>query len=290
MKQKHYTIRDFNKDFPDDDACLEWLKNNRWPDGIYCETCKRITKHPRVSKRQAYACDFCGHHVYPMAGTILEKSATHLRLWFHAMFLMASTRCGISAMQLQRELGVTYKTAWRIFKQIRSMLDEDIMTLLQEVEIDETYIGGRRHGKRGRGAGGKTPVLGMAQRNGNVIAVVVPDIKAKTLVPIVKEKVLPSSIIHTDELHSYDSLPKLGYHHKRIHHESKVYVMGDVHTNTIEGFWSLVKRGISGVNHAVSAKYLQGYINAYAFRWNRRNDEESMFLQILARLVPSLKA
>ena len=290
MKQKHYTIRDFSRDFPNDDACLEWLKNHRWPDGIYCKKCRRITKHHKVSNRSAYACDFCGNHVYPMAGTILEHSATPLHLWFHAMFLMASTRCGISAKQLQRELGVTYKTAWRMFTQIRSMLDEDIMSLLQEVEVDETYIGGRKRGKRGRGAEGKTPVFGMAQRNGNVIAVIVPDVRAKTLVPIVKEKILPSSTVYTDEFPSYNSLHRLGYKHKRVHHQSKVYVLGDAHTNTIEGFWSLVKRGIDGVHHAVSAKYLQDYINSYSFRWKHRDDETPMFLQILSRLVPSLRA
>ncbi|MGB5926167.1 MAG: IS1595 family transposase [Dehalococcoidia bacterium] len=289
MKQKHYTIRDFSRDFPNDDACLEWLKNTRWPNGIYCTKCQRITKHHKISNRSAYACDFCGNHVYPMAGTILEHSATALRLWFHAMFLMASTRCGISAKQLQRELGVTYKTAWRMFTQIRSMLDEDLMSLLQEVEVDETYIGGRRRGKRGRGAKGKTPVFGMAQRNGNVIAVIVPDVKSKTLVPIVKEKILPSSIVYTDEFPSYNSLRRLGYKHKRVHHQSKVYVMGDAHTNTIEGFWSVVKRGIDGVHHAVSAKYLQDYINSYSFRWNHRDDETPMFLQILSRLVPALE-
>lgn len=289
MKQKHYTVKKFEKDFSDDDACLEWLKNNRWPDGIYCEKCKRITKHHKITKRSAYACDFCGNHVYPMAGTILEHSSTPLQLWFHAMFLMASTRCGISAKQLQRELGVTYKTAWRMFKQIRQMLDEDVMSLLQQVEVDETYIGGKRHGKRGRGAEGKTVVMGMVERKGKVIAKVVPDVKAGTLLPIVREKVLPRSVVYTDELHSYDSLPKLGYQHKRVHHASKVYVMGDAHTNTIEGFWSLVKRGIDGTHHAVSAKYLQDYINAYSFRWNHRNDEEPMFLQILSRLVPVLR-
>ena len=285
-----YTITQFNKDFPNDDACLEWLKNNRWPNGIYCKKCQRITKHHKISNRSAYACDFCGNHVYPMAGTILEHSATSLRLWFHAMFLMASTRCGVSAKQLQRELGVTYKTAWRMFKQIRSMLDEDIMSLLEEVEVDETYIGSRKPGKRGRGAAGKTTIFGMAQRNGNVIAVIVPNVQAKTLVPIVKEKVLPSSTVYTDELPSYFSLRRLGYNHKRVHHANKVYVMGDAHTNTIEGFWSLVKRGLDGVHHAVSAKYLQDYINSYSFRWNHRNDEQAMFLQILSRLVPSLKA
>ncbi len=290
MKQKHYTTTDFEKDFPNNEACLEWLKNNRWPDGIYCEKCQRTTKHHRLSKRPAYSCDSCGNNVYPMAGTILEHSATPMRLWFHAMFLMASTRCGISAKQLERELGVTYKTAWRIFRQVRGMLDEDVISLLSEVEVDESYFGGKRHGKRGRGAEGKTPVFGMVERKGKVIAKVVPNVKSRTLLPIVKEKILPRSVVYTDELPSYNLLPKMGYQHKRIHHASKVYVMGDCHTNTIEGFWSLVKRGLDGVHHAVSAKYLQDYVNSYSFRWNHRNDEKPMFLQILSRLVPSLKA
>ncbi len=285
MKQKHYTIRDFDKDFPDDDACLEWLRNNRWLEGIFCEKCQKITKHHRIAKRPAYACDFCGNHVYPMAGTIFEKSSTPLRYWFHAMFLMASTRCGISAKQLQRELGVTYKTAWRMFKQVRSMLAEDVVLEGSSVEVDETYIGGKRHGKRGRGAEGKTPVLGMVERKGKIIAKVVSNVKGKTLLPIIKEKILDKSIVYTDELPSYNPLQKMGYAHKRIHHASKIYVMGDIHTNTIEGFWSLVKRGISGVNHAVSAKYLPNYLNEYAFRYNRRDDEKPMFEAFLSQIV-----
>ena len=286
---KRFTVKDFNTKFPNDDACLEWLRNNRWPEGIYCEKCQRVTKHHKVTGRPVYACDFCGHQVSPMAGTIMEKSATSLKLWFYAMYLMASTRCGISAKQLERELGVTYKTAWRIFKQIRSMLNDNIVLEGSSVEADETYVGGVRRGKRGRGAEGKTVVFGMAERKGKVIAKVVPDVKANTLLPIIKEKVLESSIVYTDELPSYDRLPKLGYQHRRIHHASKVYVMGDIHTNTVDGFWSLIKRGISGVNHAVSAKYLQNYLNEYAFRYNRREQEEPMFEAFLSQLVVSQK-
>ena len=280
-----YTVKDFETDFPNNDACLEWLKNSRWPEGITCPKCEKVTKHHKVTGRQVYACDFCGHQISPMAGTIMEKSATPLKLWFYAMYLMASTRCGISAKQLERELGVTYKTAWRIFKQIRSMLNDNVVLEGSSVEADETYIGGRRHGKRGRGAEGKTPVFGIAQREGGIIAKVVPNVQASTLLSIIKEKVLEKSVVYTDELPSYDRLPSLGYQHKRIHHASKVYVMGDIHTNTIDGFWSLVKRGISGVNHAVSAKYLPNYLNEYAFRYNRRNQEEPMFEAFLSQLL-----
>jgi len=282
---KRFTVKDFNAKFPNDDACLEWLKQNRWPEGITCSKCQRITKHHKATGRPVYACDFCGHQVSPMAGTIMEKSATPLRSWFYAMFLMASTRCGISAKQLERELGVTYKTAWRIFTQIRSMLNENAVLEGSSVEVDETYIGGVRRGKRGRGAEGKAVAIGLAQRQGKVIAKVVPNVKSVTLLPIIREKVLEKSIVYTDELPSYDRIPAMGYQHKRVHHASKVYVMGDAHTNTIEGFWSLVKRGISGVNHAVSKKYLQHYLNEYAFRYNRRQQEEPMFESFLTQVV-----
>jgi transposase len=209
MAQQKYTIRDFDRDFPDDDACLEWLKDYRWPEGITCKNCQRVTKHHKITGRPAYACDFCGNHVYPMAGTILEHSSTQLRLWFHAIFLMASTRCGISAKQLQRETGVTYKTAWRMFKQIRSMLNEDVMNLLGEVEVDESYYGGRRRGKRGRGAAGKTIIMGVVERQGKVATQVVSNVQANTLLPIVKEKVLPDSLVYTDELPSYNQLSQM---------------------------------------------------------------------------------
>jgi transposase-like protein len=138
-----YSFMEFERDFPDDATCLEWLVSHLYPDGIYCPKCKRVTKHHRIAARPAYACQFCGRHEYPMVGTIFEGSSTSLRLWFHAMYLMASTRCGISAKQLEREIGVSYPTAWRMFKQIRSMLDQDDMTLGGTVEVDEAYFGGK---------------------------------------------------------------------------------------------------------------------------------------------------
>ena len=284
---QRYTIKTFDAQFPNDDACLEWLKNNRWSSDITCAKCQRITKHHKVSGRPAYACDFCGSHVSPMAGTIMEKSPTSLRSWFYAMFLMASTRCGISAKQLERELGVTYKTAWRIFKQIRSMLVDSVVLEGSSAEVDETYVGGKdkyRHASKrgGRGATGKAVVMGMVERKEKVIAKVVPDIHSSTLLSLVKENVLDRSVVYTDELLSYNPLSRMGYDPRRVHHASKVYVMGDIHTNTIEGFWSLVKRGIGGVNHAVSAKYLQQYLNEYAFRYNRREQEQPMFESFLA--------
>ncbi len=291
---RKYTIKDFDAQFPNDDACLEWLKNYLYPNGIHCKKCDRVTKHHRVASRPSYSCDHCGNHVHPTADTIYHKSSTSLRLWFYAVYLMASTRCGISAKQLQRELGVTYKTAWRMFKQIRSMLDEDDgkPVLSGTCEADETYMGGRRRGKAGRGAAGKSVVAGVVQRRGRVIARKVPDVKAFTLVPFIAQRTLPATMIYTDELASYNGLSRRGYHHKRIRHTAGVYVDGDVHTNTIDGFWSLVKNGIRGVYHSVSHKFLQSYLDEYAFRYNRRSNDEPMFLAILSQVekVPPMKA
>jgi len=204
---------------------------------------------------------------------------------------MAPTRCGISAKQLERELGVTYKTAWRMFHQIRKMLtDDNDQQLSGTVEADETYVGGRRRGgKRGRPgqASHKTPVFGMAERKGRVVATAVPDAKRATVMPHVKE-VLPETTIYTDEYRVYDNLSKQGYRHSRVHHTEEIYVAGDVHTNTIEGFSSLLKRGIAGVYHSVSSTHLQGYLDEYAFRYNPRKDERPMFLTMLGRVSVAL--
>ena len=281
---ERYTIADLNRDFPNDDACLEWLKNHLYPNGIFCQKCGQVTKHHKITTRRSYSCDVCGHHVHPTSSTIFEHSPTPLKLWFHAIYLMSSTRCGISAKQIERETGVTYKTAWRMFHQIRSLLQEDYEPTSGEFEVDETYIGASKPGKRGRGAGGKAVVFGVAQRNGNVSALIPRNLKTSTIVPLIKERVLPESMVYTDEFPTYDYLKEHGFKHERVHHTAKVWVTGNAHTNTIEGFWSLLKRGINGVYHAVSQKHLQSYINEYSFRYNHRGDSKPMFKTILERV------
>ncbi|MDP9113207.1 MAG: IS1595 family transposase [Acidobacteriota bacterium] len=287
-KMQRFTYKDFEQMFPDDASCLEWLRGYLYPEGIFCKLCQRVTKHHRTVSRPSYSCDHCGHHVHPTAGTIFHKSSTSLKTWFHAIYLMASTRCGISAKQIERETGVTYKTAWRMFKQIRTLLDEDKI-LSGSVEVDETYMGGKRKGQSGRPMRGdliKTPVLGMVERKGRVIAKVIPDTTLKTLVGSVHEFVLPSSTVYTDEYASYNTLPgERQYNHRRINHSTKIYVMGDIHTNSIEGFWSLIKRGIGGVYHSVSQKFLQSYLDEYAFRYSHRHDTEPMFLTFLRQVA-----
>lgn len=282
-----YTTRDFDRDFPDDDACLDWLLHARWPDGITCEKCQRVTKHYRITGRPCYSCEFCANHVYPMAGTIFERSTTPLRLWFKGIAYMAVTRCGISSRALSRDLGVGIKTGWRMWKQIRQVLTDDGGILTGKVEVDETYIGGRKHGgKRGRGSENKTVVMGMAERNGRVRARVVSDVKARTLLPAIGTNVLRDATVYTDDLLSYDGLKRMGYAHKTVPHSQQVYVVGDdIHTNTIEGFWSQLKRSIDGTYHHVTAKYLQLYVNEYAFRYSHRNDGHPMFWTMLQQVV-----
>jgi len=218
-------------------------------------------------------------------------AATSLHLWFYAIYLMSETRCGISAKHLERELGVTYKTAWRMLNLIRNklMADEEEPPMDGTVEMDETYVGGKRRNApagRPRVDSHKTPVFGMVERErGQITATVVPDVKHTTIRPHIERRVLPSAMIYTDEYQIYDRLPKAGYpNHRRVHHAAKIYVDGDVHTNTIEGFFGTLKNGIRGTYHSVSRKWLQGYLNEFAFRYSNRDAGKPMFSLALARV------
>ena len=295
--ESDYSLIEFMREFPDDETCLEWLWRNRFSeDGIHahcpkCDTTREFKRYETKQQRQSWTCNGCGHHIHPTAGTIFHKSSTSLHLWFYAMYLMTSTRCGISAKQLERELGVTYKTAFRMARLIRSeLMTQDDAPLGKTVEADETYVGGRRRGTR-RGRPGpeshKTPVFGIVERKGRVKAVTVANVKKVTLLPIIQTHVIPASTVYTDELKSYATLNKEGFNHDSVNHSEQVYVSGDVHVNTVEGFWSLVKRGIDGVYHSVSRKHLQGYLNEYVWRYNHRGTGRGQFQSLLLRVVGS---
>ncbi len=209
---------------------------------------------------------------------------------------MGSTRCGISAKQIQRETGVTYKTAWRMFRQIRSLMSDGGLQLEgPTVEVDETYYGGMRKygtGRPMRGDRKKTPIVAIVQRHGRVVAKAIKGVRGCTLLGAIRKHVVPGRVIYTDELNGYDGISAIetkkgepaGYIHYRIRHSDRVYVRGHIHTNSVEGFWSLVKRGIGGVNHSVGQKYLQSYLDEYTFRYNRRHMGNQQFRAILERV------
>lgn len=293
-----YSLVEFMRDYPDDAACLDRLWRDRFaPDGHHaqCPKCKRERKFHRTKTRASYTCDSCGLHIHPMKGTIFEKSTTSLQLWFYAMYLIGSTRCGISARQLGRELGVTYKTAHRMFKKIRTdlMNDEGDEPLSGDVEIDETSVHGKPRGPKmtlreaAAWRESKPKVLGMVERGGRVRARVIPSRRGPALSRQVRANVNPTSIIITDDWPAYKPLRREYLGHKVINHSAGLYVDGDVFTNTIEGFFGNLKTGMRGAYKHVSPKYLQSYLDEYAWRYNRRVRQGSMFDLLLARATRS---
>lgn len=290
------TMRRFMELFPDEDACLDYLKQRFYPDGSECPKCERVTRFHRIRGRKAYSCQHCGHQVYPTAGTIFHKSSTDLSKWFWAVYLLSSTRCGISAVQLQGEIDVTYKTAWRMLKEIRTMLgydEERDRRLYGRVEMDETLIGGRPrvgdipNGMRGVPAwiaANKTTVVAVVERGGQVRTQVVPDRTSDTLRGVAAAHVDSSATLYTDEFRLYKRVGADFAEHHQIKHKDKVYVSGHVHTQTVEGFFGLVKNAISGTHHWVSPQHLQKYLDEFAFRYNHRDSDVPLFWHILDRV------
>lgn len=305
--ESSYSLMEFMREYPDDDACLEWLwraKHSKDGEHAYCDRCATVRTFRRYATKQraqAWTCTSCTKKIYPTAGTVFHKSSTSLHLWFYAFYLITSTRCGISAKQLERELGVTYKTAWRMFNLIRNrLMTQDYQgDLGGSVEVDETWIGGkmRESDKRKAKASGiqigpyakkRETVLGMVERGGKVRAMHVPSRYGYTMRANIHRHVEPWSDLYTDDWGGYEGLSQ-SYFHSRINHSHRVYVTdgGSTHTQTIEGFFSLVKNGIRGVYHVVSAKWLQGYLNEYAWRYNHRDDGRAMFKTLLYRACVS---
>ncbi len=282
-----YTIKDFKKDFPTDDKCLEYIFANRYGANHVCK-CSKSSWH-KVTGRKVWACAWCASQLHPLADTIFHKSDTPLSLWFFAIFLMSQSKNGVSAKELQRHLGVTYKTAWRMAKQIRSLMEQGHNPLKGIVEVDETYVGGKRKGIRGRGAKSKVPVVGLVERKGKLRAKAVIDTTRYTITPIVKQNVEIGTDLMTDDYNVYGRMNKEGYNHKTINHSRGYYAQGNVHTNTIEGAWSQLKRSISGTYHAVSPKYLQSYLDEFVYQYNHRHFPVFPLL-LSAVCSPSLKS
>lgn len=279
------TVKTFFKQFPTDTACLEHLFNVRFGQGYECPKCKRSAKWYPLADVRAYSCQWCGNHIHPTVGTLFEDSRTSLQSWFYAMYLFTVTRHGVSAKELQRQLGVTYKTAWRMGHEIRKHMakvdgDDPLSGL---VEVDETMIGGVRPGKRGRGAAGKTTVLGMMERDGKVMTKVVPNVRRATLVPEIEKGVAKGAEVHTDELLSYAKLADNGYDHKTVNHSQGQYAVGGIHVNSIEGYWFHLQKAIRGTHIHVSGKHLEKYSKEFEYRFNRRKVPASMLPELLSK-------
>jgi transposase len=290
-----YTIKQFLEEYSTEDKCLD--KIYKLTCGGACDKCGEVKTFVRVKGRRCYQCPKCYYQVYPTAGTVFEKTRTPLTYWFFAIFLFTVSKNGLSACELQRHLGVTYKTAFRMLHQIRTLIENDESLFSGVVELDETFIGGKnknRHwdkkvkNSQGRSYQDKTPVFGVLERGGRVNAYAIADTKGDTLKPLVYKYVELDSVIMTDEYNAYRGL-SVYYDHQICDHSRRQYVNGDCSTNGLENFWSIVKRSINGSYIKVSKKYLQLYLNECVFRFNNRKSP-NLFSDLLGCLSskPSL--
>lgn len=293
---KALTIREFFKQFPDDETCLRHLFDVRFGQGHTCPKCERPSKWHRIKAERAFSCQWCGHHLHPTVGTPFEKARTSLQLWFYAIYLFTTTRNGVAAKELQRQLGVTYKTAWRMAGLIREHManvdgDRKVGGQDKVVQIDETLIGGAVRREFGRGNRSqfrnKTTVMGMLEKDGEVLTTVVPDNRKHTLLPKVAEHVEEGSIIHTDELRSYKDISEMGFTHETVNHSRGVYVsQSGCHVQGIENFWSQLKRMVNGTHIHVSRKHLWKYAKEAEYRFNRRLNPSVMLPELLTTFRP----
>jgi transposase-like protein len=275
--------------FPTDEKCRELLVRLRWPEGPRCPRCNADAVELETEK-QLFYCKDCDYQFTVTAGTIFNDSHLSLEKWFVATLLLCEAKKGMSACQIQRTLGVSYKTAWYLCHRIRAAMAELGKQMLDgTVEMDETYVGGRKKGGRGPHASEKEIVIGLRKRGGELRLFHIQDVKTGTLARYIQENVsMDVDVIMTDDWVGY---PKAmikagvnGKNHKTINHSSKRYVMGNVHTNTVESAFSLLKRGIMGTWHKISAKHLAAYLNEMAFRFNRRKDSD-LFVDTLRHMV-----
>ena len=282
------TFSDWEKAFPDEYSCLAYLTAHRWPsDAIRCPRCGNAAVKAHGTIEFAWLCNVCSpsgtnYRFSVIAGTIFENTNKPLRDWFRVIHIMLTSKKGVSALQIHRMMGFgSYKTAWYMCHRVRAGLaNEEFRKLIGLVEVDETFIGGkdknrhldkRSHKTGGKGDPLKFSVIGAVSRKGNVVARVLDVVNARTCENFIRQTVSTDvSLLATDEFAGYSELKWHGYNHGAVNHGAKNYVVGAIHTNTIEGFWSLVKRGVMGSYHKVSKKYLPLYVAEFQFRYNNR--------------------
>ena len=258
-----FTIKQFNEQFPTSDHCLDYLWQMHFG-GEPCHVCGLLESFHKIPNRKCYQCQ-CGNQVYPLAGTPMYKSTTDLRTWFLAIFFMTNTRTGMSAKQFERISGVTYKTAWRIMKQVRLMMADDENPLTKDTELDEAYIHPNPQRRSTAKPHNSQVVFGMIERGGRAKVRHVKSSGERVLTPEIEKNVAKGTTIYTDEYGSYRLLKRRGYTHNTVNHSEHQYVVGRVHTQNVENFWSIMKPGLRTVYRHVAPKYLQQYANEYAF-------------------------
>jgi len=278
--EKQQSLFDVIQNFGTEEKCIAHFENIRWPKGLECIRCKspRIMKFNAKGKtgkeRHLYECVDCHYQYSVTTGTIFHDSHLPLTKWFLAIYLICSSKKGVSAKQLERQLSIGYKAAWYMAQRIRIAMkeDEDFCEKFSGVcEVDETYIGGKGKGPRGRGAANKIPVIAIKERtSGQIRMKAVDNVKASTLKAFIRANAIPGSNLNTDEFKSYLWLDSSEFIHSTVNHSETYVKDGDIHTNGVENVWSLFKRAITGTFHKVSAKYLPLYLNEFAYRFNNR--------------------
>jgi transposase-like protein len=289
MNTKAPTLRQFQDQFPTEDSCLDHLFQVRYGHDFDCPKCGRPAKYSRVRGRRSYQCNWCANQLYPTAGTPFDRTRTSLRDWFYVMFLFTTTRNGVAAKRVQREIGVTYKTAWRMCHEIRKYMaaldsDDPLGGPGSVVEIDETLVGGSVSGKGQGFKGNKTCVVGFLERDGELITRVVRSRTKEAMRGVITTHVLPGTTINTDEFGGYKDLGDCGFNHIKVNHKDGFYANAKgAGVNALEGYWAMLKRGILGTHIHVSGKHLPKYLGEFEYRWNMRHVPHLM----LARLMHS---
>jgi transposase-like protein len=284
------TIIELHEMFGTDERCREILERLRWPDGIICPRCQH-KGHSWLENYDRYECNACQYQFTVISGTVFQDTHLALTKWFVATYLLCESRKGMSANQIKRIIGGSYKTAWYLCHRIRAAMKEmDRPMMSGTVEVDETYLGGKQHtySKAGYGDSNKQIVVGIRQRGGDLRFFHAQDVKAGTLAKYVRENVSEDvEVIVTDELNTYPTAFRetpFAEKHKTIKHKAKIYVDGDIHTNTVESAFSLLKRGIIGTWHRISAKHLAAYLSEMEFRFNRRKNSD-LFIDTLRHMI-----
>ena len=284
-KDTKYGIRELQAEFPTQDACLDYLF-----DTLHSRKCSCDGRYARINGRKQFQCSKCRYQIAPMAGTLFEKSTSPLSLWFHAIFIFSNAKSGISAKEMERQLNVTYKTAWRILKLIRASLKQDTRPLSGMVEMDEAFFGGK-------GVGGKynknqkkimedkAKVIAAVERGGEMRAKKVSDVSSQTIGSFLEDNVRPDgTCLMTDESNRYDKVA-VGYDRLTVNHSKKKYAVDGIHINHIESFWAHVKRSIKGTHKVVSKKHLQEYLDGFVFHYNNRGNDKERFASLLLAIV-----